>query len=266
MQARRKLQNGSSNNNDLDRWNAIAREYDTVLTRGDFFRIHLLDPAMRELLGNVAGKHVLDAGCGQGYFAKECADKGARVTAIDGAGEFIMIAREHYHDTPHVTFSVHDLTTPLPFEDGVFDTVIANMVLMDIDPLAPTVREFGRVLKPEGALVFSILHPLFATGTLHKGLRERLARALPHYAITHYATPHKKPWHIPHTSHATAIYHRPLETYMRAFHDARLVLSDIREPVLTPEAVRGKPSAMQTLTEIPIFFIGRARKLPPRND
>lgn len=265
MQELRKSQNVSPSKelSDLERWNSIAREYDAHITRGDFFRTRLLDPAVYELLGELSGKVILDAGCGQGYLAHELSQRGARVTAFDGAEKLIGVARNQYGETEDVHFMVQDLTKPLPFANHSFDTVVANMVLMDIEPLAPVIRELGRVLKEDGLFVFSILHPLFATGTLRKGLREHITRTHPFYAISHYATPHKKAWHIPGTSGATNVYHRPLETYIRALSDAGLSITDIREPVFTQEEVRGKNGAMRALAEIPMFLIVRAQKLIP---
>ena len=42
-------------------------------------------PAVLDLLGDVTGLRVLDAGCGPGYYAEELVRRGARVTAFDGS-------------------------------------------------------------------------------------------------------------------------------------------------------------------------------------
>ena len=43
----------------------------------------ILNPCVEKLLGDVRGKKLLDAGCGEGYLARYYAKKGAEVTAID---------------------------------------------------------------------------------------------------------------------------------------------------------------------------------------
>lgn len=262
MQEPKKSQNESVNNSesDINRWNTIAREYDAHITRGDFFRTQLLDPTLHELLDSVNGKRILDAGCGQGYLAHEFSRRGARVTAIDGAEALIALAREHYGETGELHFETHDLLRRFPFPDAAFDMAVANMVLMDLDPIAPVMREIARTLKSEGTFVFSVLHPLFVNGVIRKGLREYLTRALPFYALHTYATPHKKEWHIPGTTRATHVYARPLEFYARALRDAGFFIEDAREPVFSRETVRGKNGAMRLLAEIPMFLVIRAHK------
>ncbi len=260
MQEHRKSQNASHNNDDLSRWNEIAREYDAHITQGDFFRTRLLDPAVYELLGDIKGRRVLDAGCGQGYLAHTLSTRDARVAAIDGSEKLIEVAREHYKESGQLRFSVHNLLTRFPFPDGSFDTAVANMVLMDIDPIAPALLEFSRTLKPGGVFVFSILHPLFANGNVRKGLREYVTGTLPFYALHTYATPQKKEWRIPGTTHVTHVYQRSIEFYAHSLRDAGFLIADMREPVFSHTEVEGKSGAMRLLAEIPMFLIVRARK------
>ena len=52
---------------------------------GDFTRRYLLNPVIFGLLGDVAGKTILDAGCGQGYLSRLLAKKGAVVTGLEPA-------------------------------------------------------------------------------------------------------------------------------------------------------------------------------------
>ncbi len=262
MQEHKRSQNASANNTDLERWNSIAREYDALITRGDFFRMHLLNPAMREVVGPVAGKEILDAGCGQGYLAYELAREGATVTGVDGAERLIEIARSRYAKTGGLRFTTLDLTEHLPFADASFDIVIANMVLMDLDPIERLMKCIARVLKPNGTFVFSLLHPLFETGSLHKNLREFVSRKPPHYAITRYITPHKIPWRIPGAAVRTSVYHRPLSAYVRALRNAGLAIDELREPTLPADEIAGKSGALRTLAEIPMFLVARAVKLP----
>ncbi len=264
MQERKKPQNASHNNDDLSRWNQIAREYDTHITQGDFFRTKLLDPAMHELLHDVSRKTILDAGCGQGYLAHALSERGARVEAIDGAETLIALAREHYGENELLRFSVHNLMNALPFPEQAFDIAVANMVLMDLDPVAPVLREIARVTKPDGVFIFSILHPLFANGTLRKGLREYLTRALPFYALSRYATPYKKEWRIPGTTHTTNVYSRSLEYYARELAASGFAIADVREPVFSQQEVEKESGAMRLLAEIPMFLIVRAIKTHER--
>jgi 2-polyprenyl-3-methyl-5-hydroxy-6-metoxy-1,4-benzoquinol methylase len=52
---------------------------------GHAARRYVLNPVLFELFGELAGKAVLDAGCGTGYLARLCAKRGAHVTGIEPA-------------------------------------------------------------------------------------------------------------------------------------------------------------------------------------
>ncbi|MFA6365012.1 MAG: methyltransferase domain-containing protein [Candidatus Paceibacterota bacterium] len=239
-------------------WNIIAREYDTLITRGDFFRTHLLDPEVLSCLGHVAGKTILDVGCGQGYFSYILSTKGAIITGIDGAPEMITYANKHYPESSILHFSVADATQPLLFPDASFDGALANMVLMDISDITTLIQELRRVVRPRGFFVFSILHPFFSVGKIGKHIGEIVRGELPHYELKHYHTPRAIPWHIPHTSHETVVYHRPLEYYMNALSQNGWHVTEFHEPVFDPQDVLEKSNAKKLLAEIPPLLVIRA--------
>jgi 2-polyprenyl-3-methyl-5-hydroxy-6-metoxy-1,4-benzoquinol methylase len=83
------------------------------------------------LLGNVAGKRVLDAGCGGGAYSRQLASLGATLTGIDGSAEMISIA-ERYSEQPNLGYRVADPAEKPPFPDDSNDVVLANMALIDI--------------------------------------------------------------------------------------------------------------------------------------
>ena len=68
----------------IQRWNQYAERYTANYDeQGDIHRVVLLNPTIFSLLEEVDGKHVLDAGCGEGYLSRLLAKKGASVTAVD---------------------------------------------------------------------------------------------------------------------------------------------------------------------------------------
>ena len=241
-------------------WNLIAREYDTLITRGDFFREQLLNPTLISLLPNLSGKRVLDAGCGQGYVANLLSERGADVEGVDASENLIAFAKAHYPESNSLHFSTHDLRKPLRFFNGSFDGVLANMVLMDFDPIEGAVQELGRITKSGGFFIFSILHPFFVSGLVRKNFGELLRGSLPHYELARYHAPFTKPWRVQGTSHETKVFHRPLEYYAGVLHASGFNITDIREPVLDGATVAKKNGATKLLTEIPMFLIVRAEK------
>jgi 2-polyprenyl-3-methyl-5-hydroxy-6-metoxy-1,4-benzoquinol methylase len=128
---------------------------------GDITRKYLLNPVLFSLLGDVTGKTILDAGCGQGYLCRLLARKGAKVTGIEPAGPWFTYALQKEHvERLGITYRQEDLSTWSPMLN-TFDYVIANMVFMDIPEYLSALRNCIASLKSHGGLIFSLLHPCF---------------------------------------------------------------------------------------------------------
>ena len=78
-----------TNEDVIKAWSKAPRELLENFGDGDFARIHLLNPSILKLLGDVKGRKILDAGCGQGYLCRILARKGAIMTGIEPS--FIVI-------------------------------------------------------------------------------------------------------------------------------------------------------------------------------
>jgi len=128
---------------------------------GDFIRQHLLNPTTFSLLGDVTGKTILDAGCGQGYLSRLLARKGAIVMGIEPATQWYTHALQREQTEPlGITYLQEDLSAWIPTLN-TFDYVIANMVFMDIPDYLSALHNCIAVLKTNGKLIFSLLHPCF---------------------------------------------------------------------------------------------------------
>lgn len=247
---------------DVENWNAVADEYHRFIKSGDFLREQILNPTILEMTETEIMKDnalkILDAGCGNGYFSRLLQKRGADVVGIDGSPRLIELAKEQF---PEIRFLEHDLRNPLPFSDEEFNGIVCNMVLMDFSPIEGTIAEFFRVLKPAGFLVFSIHHPAFLAGKLHKNILQKLQNALPHYDITKYAEcfselrPYtwNKKMEIPY-------HHRPIEFYLRLLLKNSFTITDFREPVLSPDTVKKKNNYFKLCAKIPPFLIIKATK------
>jgi SAM-dependent methyltransferase len=102
-----------------------------------------------ELLGDVAGRAVVDAGCGGGRAVAELAERGARAVGVDLDSEMIAVARERW---PAGEFHVGD-ACELPLETGSVSGYRADKVLHALDDPARAVAEARRVLAPGGRAV-----------------------------------------------------------------------------------------------------------------
>ena len=116
-------------------------------------------PAVKSLLPDVAGKDVLDAGCGTGPYSEWLVAQGAAVTGIDLSENLLEVAKERVGG--QATFYQSDLSEPLDrFEADTFDLVVSQQVLDYVRDWKTPFSEFARLLRPEGTVVFSVAHPL----------------------------------------------------------------------------------------------------------
>jgi len=148
-------------------WNANADVWTKLARAGyDVYRDYLNTPAFFDMLPNVAGLAGLDSGCGEGHNTRLLAKRGAQVTAIDIAENYISNARQvEAHEPLGIDYRVASAVN-LPFADATFDFATAFMSFMDIPETDQVLAEARRVLKPGGFLQFSISHPCF--DTLHR--------------------------------------------------------------------------------------------------
>ncbi len=110
-----------------------------------------------ELLGLVAGKALLDVGCGDGALASELARRGAIVTGLDADPAMIAAAARRTKIEGTQLHLVEGQAERLPFNDAAFDLVIAVTVLCFVRDAKQAFIEMARVLKPGGQLVIGEL-------------------------------------------------------------------------------------------------------------
>ncbi len=95
---------------------------------------------------------VLEVGCGVGYFTKEIVKKKSRITAIDISPDLLEVAKDKVNDS-NVTFTLAN-AYDLEYADSFFDTIVGSSILHHLD-IARAMKEFYRVLKPEGSIYFT---------------------------------------------------------------------------------------------------------------
>jgi SAM-dependent methyltransferase len=112
--------------------------------------------------------HVLEVGCGAGGCAVHIAQKvGAKVTGIDVNEHGIASAKDlagRHKVTSIVDFHTVDGSRDLPFGDESFDAVFSNDAMCHIPERAQVLREWWRVLKPGGRMLFT--DAMIVTGIL----------------------------------------------------------------------------------------------------
>jgi ubiquinone/menaquinone biosynthesis C-methylase UbiE len=101
-----------------------------------------------EYFGDLAGKRVLDAGCGKGRFARVLAERHPRaeICGLDLAESMLRFA-------PPAIHSCAGSLTDLPFRDGAFHAAYATESLEHTVDIERAVAEICRVVAPGGRIV-----------------------------------------------------------------------------------------------------------------
>ena len=244
----------------IRRWDMVARALvdsdDWDGDEGDIHRIVLLNPALFQLLGDVDGQRVLDAGCGEGYLSRKLAKQGAHVTAVDFSKEMLAIADERTDRTLGIRY-VHANCEDMSFLDAEsFDVVVSNMVLMDLSDHSAALKSMHRVLVEGGDLVFSISHPGFTTPE-HGWVRNEHGDRL-YWKVDEYFSEGAYEM-LPGIADGMLLFHRTLSSYLRMLLTTGFSLLDVIEPAPTEEMLRKYPEFGHHM-RMSHFIVFKARK------
>jgi SAM-dependent methyltransferase len=120
-------------------------------------------PNERELrlIGDVAGRRVLDLGCGSGPAAIAFARQGAVVIAVDPSASLLVRARERAeNDEVRVDWHQGDLADLAFLRADSVDAVFSALAVGAVDDAPRLFRQVQRVLRPNAPFVFSYEHPV----------------------------------------------------------------------------------------------------------
>jgi SAM-dependent methyltransferase len=208
------------------------------------YNAHYDRPAVLELVGDVSGRHVLDAGCGPGHYAEELIARGAEVVAVDGVEGMVELARKRLGERAEVIQA--DLNEALPFEKAEFDLVVCALVIHHLDDREACLCEFFRVLRPGGRVVLSTQHPTIdwlRKGGSYFDVREE-----------------EDTWHRDDRSFQMRFWREPLTALCAAIANAGFLIERLVEP-LPSESMRERwPEHWEKLSREPGFIVLRLLK------
>lgn len=115
--------------------------------------------ALRQVNLSLAGRKVIEVGCGTGRNTPWLAERAAKLVGLDFSEEMLARARARIND-PRVSFMQHDARATWPLADSSADVVIAMLILEHVEHLAPVFSEAARVLTTGGELFVCELHPM----------------------------------------------------------------------------------------------------------
>lgn len=212
---------------------------------------HLERPAFRSLIPpDLAGKTVLDAGCGSGAQAEWLLDRGADVIGVDLSAA--MIEQTERRCGGRGRFFVADLSTPLPLDARSVDGVTCSLALHYLEDWSCTLGSFARALRPGGWAVLSLDHPFAPPLDTQQG----------GYFDTELVSDTWQKAHVQVTQH---FWRRPLSAAVDAFADAGFLVERIAEPQPSGEALARFPDELGEVVGVATFIVYRLR-LPAESE
>ncbi|WP_048811637.1 bifunctional 2-polyprenyl-6-hydroxyphenol methylase/3-demethylubiquinol 3-O-methyltransferase UbiG [Methylobacillus flagellatus] len=128
----------------------------------EFKPLHEINPLRLNYIdehAGLAGKRVLDVGCGGGILSESMSERGAEVTGIDLGEKALKVAKLHqYESSAKVDYrliSVEELAQESPES---FDIVTCMEMLEHVPDPAAIVRACARLTKPGGKVFFSTIN------------------------------------------------------------------------------------------------------------
>jgi 2-polyprenyl-6-hydroxyphenyl methylase / 3-demethylubiquinone-9 3-methyltransferase len=130
---------------------------------GEFATLHAINPVrldyIRQQMNSLAGKKIIDVGCGGGILAESLARAGANVTGIDACEALLKVAQLHQMESG-TTIDYHSISVEAMAEKQpeAFDCLTCLEVLEHVPDPAALIECCARLTKPRGDLFFSTLN------------------------------------------------------------------------------------------------------------
>jgi len=220
--------------------------------------VHGLDgapewPALRALLPDLLDKHILDLGCGYGWFCRYAQQQGARdVLGLDVSEKMLEKAAKMTQGAG-IRYQRADLETLQLSE--TFDLAYSSLALhylINIDALFATLFN---ALAPDGMLVFSCEHPIYTAPTQQQWiLDDKQQRSWP---VNHYQQEGERisNWF----ADGVKKQHRKLATWVNALIGAGFEIVHLDEWGPSDEQLQQNP-ALAEECDRPMMFLLAARK------
>lgn len=145
---------------ELDKFGELAHRWWDP--NSEFKPLHDINPLRLDWIDRtigLAGKRVLDVGCGGGLLSEGMAARGANVTGIDLSEKPLGVAKLHLLETgqkvDYRKIAVEELAEEM---SGAFDAVTCLEMLEHVPNPASVVSACARLVKPGGQVFFSTLN------------------------------------------------------------------------------------------------------------
>jgi len=231
-------------------FNAYRSLRESKISYNDFIE----QPAMKKLLPEIKGLHVVDLGCGFGDLAMYLVEHGAeQVIGVDISENMLTHAKKH----PRIQYMQRSMED-IQFNDSQFDLIVSSLAFHYVEDFDALIQKVAKWMKPNGYLLFSTEHPVILSRKSQPewilgSNEERL-----HWPIDNYGEEGERTqfWVVD----GVVKYHRKLSTLINTLIKHGLVIEAIDEPESTDEGLEKMPKLISEKRR-PSFIVIKAKKL-----
>ncbi|KAL2208245.1 S-adenosyl-L-methionine-dependent methyltransferase [Sarocladium strictum] len=214
-------------------------------------------PRLRSYIPDLAGRDVLDLGCGFGWFSRWARSAGAKsVRAIEISENMLSRARGMTKDEK-IAYEQGDLDNIDLSKDGVdkFDVVFSSLTLHYLANLPELIQQVHTVLKPGGTFAFSIEHPIYTAPSKAEFMTDEVS-GREYWPLDSYQKEGLRvtDW----LAEGVKKQHRTVASYINLLLKAGFQLAEFDEWYPTPEEV--EKCGWHRVLERPIFLLISAVK------
>jgi SAM-dependent methyltransferase len=202
------------------------------------------------LLPPVAGKRVVELGCGFGHLSRWLAAEGAASVVGYDLSENMLAGARAATDDPAVDYRRADLDT-LVLEPESADLVVSSLTLHYLADFARVTRMIHTAIAPGGDLVFSVEHPVYAARAVPELVPATDGREA--FAIADYSIegPRKTDWIVD----GVVKYHRTIATMLNTLTAAGFLYRAMDEWRPSDAQLAANPDWRATELTRPMFLI-----------
>ncbi|MCS6776522.1 MAG: class I SAM-dependent methyltransferase [Chloroherpetonaceae bacterium] len=214
-----------------------------------------------QLLGSVAGKRILELGCGGGQCSIAFARQGASCVGVDFSAQQLVHARLFAEQAGvEVEFVCAEMAEFLEMQRAAsFDIVFSAYALQYVEDLARVFRLVRRVLRDGGLFVFSLDHPLNNV-TCYRDNEVRFYESYFARGRSEWNWETDRPEEPPHRFYS---FHRTVGDFVNLLAAAGFWIERCLEPEATAEADPwGSMADIERWAVVPATIIWKARALP----